>query len=63
MGFEKVKTSWRTVDTGDKNDGLSGVGYDLNKNAMPKPHRCFVERCQAGWLIRELREGGGQIPG
>lgn len=40
-------------------DGASGVGYNLNKNAMPKIHKCFMGRCQSGWLMRELREGRG----
>ena len=30
---------------------------------MPKTSKCFVGRYEADWLRRELREGGGGIPG
>lgn len=59
--WKKVKILWWTVLQETKMDGPLGVGYNLNKNAVPEIHKCFVGRCQSGCLTRESREGSGNL--
>ena len=39
------------------------IDSSSDTSTMPKISKCFVGWYKADWLRRELREGGGRIPG